>query len=157
MERDERAALQKLRSIADYQFGRTAGIILFPDGVKITYSKATGRIRHVYLGEELLATLKPKDGFLSLTMAGAKHFVKGVNPLRSWVRVSEEAIPFVARGRDVFSKHVEDADEGIRPGEEVIVLNGRGEVLAVGRAMLTGEEMKAFKRGVAVRVRRGRG
>jgi len=48
-----------------------------------------------------------------------------------------------------------DADEEIRPQEEVIVLNKDNEVLAVGRALLTGKEMKAFERGVAVRVRRG--
>jgi len=37
----------------------------------------------------------------------------------------------------------------------VVVVDGRHEVLAVGRAVLTGKEMKAFKRGVAVRVRHG--
>jgi archaeosine-15-forming tRNA-guanine transglycosylase len=36
------------------------------------------------------------------------------------------------------------------------VVDERGGVLAVGRALLSGEEMKAFKRGVAVKVRRGR-
>jgi archaeosine-15-forming tRNA-guanine transglycosylase len=30
-----------------------------------------------------------------------------------------------------------------------------GEVLAVGRAQLSGKEMKEFSRGIAVRVRRG--
>jgi len=74
---------------------------------------------------------------------------------RSWIRIQEEAVPFVAKGRSVFAKHVVDADVEIRPQEEVFVINGNGEVLAVGRALLTGEEMKAFKRGVAVRVRRG--
>jgi len=74
---------------------------------------------------------------------------------RLWVRVQEEAVSFVAKGRSVFAKHVVDADDEIRPQEEVIVINAKSEVLAVGRALLTGEEMKAFKRGVAVRVRRG--
>lgn len=78
-----------------------------------------------------------------------------VKPKRLWVRVLEEAVPFVTEGRNVFAKHVVDADKEIRPQEEVIVINGKDEVLAVGRAILTGEEMKAFKRGVAVRVRRG--
>jgi predicted RNA-binding protein len=35
------------------------------------------------------------------------------------------------------------------------VLDEGSKVLAVGRAVLSGEEMKAFKRGVAVKVRRG--
>lgn len=82
---------------------------------------------------------------------------RGARPRRLWVKVLEEAEPFVAEGRSVFARHVEDADEEIRPQEEVIVVNGKGEVLAVGRAVLSGREMKAFKHGVAVRVRRGAG
>ena len=38
---------------------------------------------------------------------------------------------------------------------EVIVVDEDSEVLAVGRAVLSGIEMKAFKRGVAVKVRHG--
>jgi 7-cyano-7-deazaguanine tRNA-ribosyltransferase len=51
--------------------------------------------------------------------------------------------------------HVLKADGEIRPKDEVIVVNEGGEVLAVGRTILSGEEMTAFKTGVAVKVRRG--
>lgn len=78
-----------------------------------------------------------------------------VKPQRLWVRIQEEAESFVAKGKSVFAKHVIDADEEIRPQEEVVVLNKNGEVLAVGKTMLSGKEMKVFRRGVAVRVRRG--
>jgi len=147
--------LQKIRSVADYQFGKGVGEKLFPSEVKITHSKRTGRIRHVYLEEKRLATLRPTNGLFSLTIAGAKRIMEHTKPQRLWVRVMEEAEPFVVKGKSVFAKHVIDADEEIRPQEEVIVMNEKGEVLAVGRAMLSGREMKAFKRGVAVRVRRG--
>jgi len=147
--------LQKIRGIADYQLGRGVGGVLFPDAVKVAFSKRTGRIRHVYLGKERLATLRPRNGMFSLTIAGAKRIRDGVKPLRLWVIVQKDAAPFVARGRSVFAKHVVDADDEIRPQEEVIVLDEESEVLAVGKAILTGAEMKAFRRGVAVRVRRG--
>jgi len=81
--------------------------------------------------------------------------VENVKKQRLWVKVTAEAEPFIVKGKSVFAKHVVDADSEIRPQEEVIVINEKNEVLAVGRAMLTGKEMKAFKRGVAVRVRRG--
>lgn len=155
--RDKSDDLQKIRSIADYQLGKGVGEKFFPEGVTIVYSKRTGRIRHVYLGKKRLATLRPTDGLFSLAIAGAKRIMKSINSPRLWVRVQEEAVSFIAEGRSVFAKHVADADVDIRPQEEVIVLNGKGEVLAVGRALLTGKEMKAFKRGVAVRVRRGVG
>lgn len=147
--------LQKIRSIADYQFGRGVGNILFPSEVRIVHSKRTGKIRHIYLGENLLATLRPTTGLFVLTLAGAKRMVREVEPLRLWVRIQDDVEPFVAKGRSVFAKHVIDADAEIRPREEVIVVNGENEVVAVGRALLSGEEMKAFSRGVAVRVRRG--
>lgn len=76
-------------------------------------------------------------------------------PRRLWVNINKEATAFVVKGRSVFAKHVTDADEEIRPREEVAVINEKGAVLAVGRAMLSGREMKAYRRGVAVRVRRG--
>ncbi len=147
--------LQKIRSIADYQFGRDVGNKFFPSEVKIVYSKRTRKIRHIYLGEELLATLRPTTGLFVLTIAGAKRMAREVKPLRLWVKIQDDVEPFVAKGRNTFAKHVIDADSEIRPQEEVIVVNGRDEVLAVGRALLSGKEMKAFSRGVAVRVRRG--
>jgi len=153
--RDKLSALQKVRSIAAYQFGKGVGERLFPDNVRIVLSKRTGRIRHMYLGENRLATLRPPDGLFSLTIAGAKRIMEGVESPRLWVKVQKEAAPFIAKGKSLFAKHVMDADDEIRPHEEVIVINVENEVLAVGKAMLSGREMKAFKRGVAVRVRRG--
>lgn len=147
-------SLQKIRAIADYQFGRHVGGTLFPDDVEISLSKRTGRIRHVYHEGQLLVTLRPTDGLFSLTVEGGRRMMQA-KPLKSWVRVQDDVAEFVAKGRSVFAKHVVDCDGEIRPEEEVVAVDGRGEVLAVGRAVLTGKEMKAFKRGVAVRVRCG--
>lgn len=149
-------SLEKIRKIADYQFGKGVGEKLFPENVKIVFSKRTGRIRYIYLDGELLATLNPTTGFLTLTIEGAKRVLEAMQPRRLWVQVRDDVVPFVEKGSDVFVKHVTDLDEEIRPGEEVIVIDGKGEVIAVGRAMLSGAEMKAFNRGIAVRVRRGR-
>ena len=147
--------LRKIRSVADYQFGKGVGNKFFPDTVRIVYSKNTGKIRHIYLGDDLLATLRPTTGLFILTIAGAKRMMREVNPPRLWVKLEDYAEPFVARGRSAFAKHVTEADDEIRPNEEVIVVSQKNEVLAVGRALLSGTEMKAFSRGMAVRVRRG--
>jgi len=147
--------LHKIRSIANYQLGKGAGKALFPDTAKVVLSRRTGRIRHIYLGSVLLATLRPSDGMFSLTVAGAQRLMKGLKPSRLWVKVQKDAEPFVARGKSVFAKHVMDVDDEIRPQEEVVVIGEKNYVLAVGKAVLTGKEMKAFKCGVAVKVRRG--
>lgn len=155
MEVDKKHLLLKIRSVADYQFGKGVGVSLFPDNVEIVCSKRTGRVRHVYLDGKLLATLRPSDGLFSLTIAGAKRMVKKVKPLRNWIVVSDEAAPFVSQGKNLFAKHVVDADEEIRPQEEVLVIDRKGNVCAVGKAVLTGREMKVFKHGIAVKVRKG--
>lgn len=148
--------LRKVRCIADYQFGRGIGEKLFPNDVMLVLSKGTGRIRYVYLDGELLATLRPKDGYFSLTIKGAKRIFDAGLHKQMMVRVQDEVSPFIEKGRNVFAKHVVEAAQNIRPGEEVIVLNQKNELLAVGKALLSGREMKAFKKGVAVLVRRGR-
>jgi len=152
---DKQNELLKIRSIADYQLGKGTGKALFPDKVNIVLSINTGRIRHIYLDHYLLATLRPTDGMFSLTLAGAKRLIKGVKSPRLWVKVQKDIESFIAQGKSVFAKHVVDADEEIRPQEEVIIIGENNRVLAVGKAVLTGKEMKAFKHGVAVKVRRG--
>ncbi|MCD6470433.1 pseudouridine synthase [Candidatus Bathyarchaeota archaeon] len=149
-------ALERIRKIADYQFGKGVGEKLFPKEVEIVRSKRTGKIKYIYFNGTLLATLNPLTGLFTLTIEGAKRVLAAMQPKRLWVQISDEAVPFVERGSDVFVKHIINLDEEIRPGEEVIVIDGKGEVIAVGRAILSGIEMKVFKRGVAVKVRRGR-
>ncbi|MDH7477199.1 MAG: pseudouridine synthase [Candidatus Bathyarchaeota archaeon] len=147
--------LKRIRSVADYQFGKGVGVKLFPENVKIEFSKRTGRIRYVYLDDKRLVTLRPTDGLFSLSIAGAKRIAENRNSAKCFVTVKDDVSKFIAEGGDVFAVHVVEADDEIRPKDEVIVLNEKGEVLAVGRAVLSSEEMKAFKTGVAVKVRRG--
>ena len=148
--------LRRIRGIADYQFGRGCGRALFSPDVTITYSKNTGRIRHIHLDSDLLSTLRPTDGLFTLTIKGAERLISDVGCTGLTVTVTDEAAEFAAMGRNVFAKHVVEAGDGIRPGTEVIILDQRGGVLAVGRALLTKKEMLSFSVGVAVKVRRGR-
>lgn len=148
--------LERIRRIADYQFGKGVGEKLFPDDVKIVLSKRTGRIRYIYLGEKLLAALNPETGLFTLTIEGARRIFSSTWQRHLWVEVDDTVIQFVEKGGDVFANYVVDSDSEIRPREEVIVIDGNGDIIAVGKALLSGNEMKAFKRGVAVKVRRGR-
>jgi uncharacterized protein with predicted RNA binding PUA domain len=62
---------------------------------------------------------------------------------------------FIAEGRSVFAKHVVEVDERIRAGDEVIVVNEEDEILGTGKAILSGDEMLLFERGIAVKIRHG--
>ncbi len=144
--------LTRIRSVADYQFGRGVGRVLFPEGVNVAFSRRTGRIRYVFLNGERLVTMRPTDGLFSLSLAVAKRVAGAA---KCCVAVRDDVSKFIAEGGDVFAVHVVKADDELRARDEVIVVEGGGKVLAVGRAVLSGEEMRAFKRGVAVKVRRG--
>ena len=148
-------AVRRIRSIADYQFGKGVGVRLFPENVKILYSKTTGRIRYVSLNGERLATLRPTDGLLSLSITAAKFIAENADFAQCFVTVRDDVSKFVADGSDVFAAHVVKADDVIPARDEVIVVDESGKVLAVGRALLSGSEMKTFKTGIAVKVRHG--
>ena len=149
------AYLNRIRGIANYQFPENIGQVFFPDETEISLSKRTGRIRHIYFNGMLLATLRPTDGLFSLTIDGAKRLRSLIGPSRLRVVVRGDVEEFAKEGRNIFARHVVSADAEIRPGEEAIVTSEKDEVLAVGRALLTGREMLSFKRGVAVKTRRG--
>jgi predicted RNA-binding protein (TIGR00451 family) len=147
--------LQRIWSVADFQFGKGVGHLLFPRNVKIEYSRRTGRIRHVYLNGIRLATMRPTDGLFSLSLIGAERLAGHPNRAKCIVTVKSDVGEFVAAGGDVFAVHVLHADKDVRAKDEVIVVDENKNVLAVGWAVLSSEEMTAFKRGVAVKVRRG--
>lgn len=142
----------KLRALADYQFGSGAGGVLM-EGAQAKWSR-TDRIRSIYHDEELVATLRAHDGFLTLTPAGAGRLLKLPSP-RNRVVVSIDAEEFVRDGKSVIAGFVNDSDQAIRPYQEVIAVSAEDEFLATGRALLNSEEMKSFKKGVAVKIRHG--
>jgi uncharacterized protein with predicted RNA binding PUA domain len=71
------------------------------------------------------------------------------------VTVRNDISDFIKQGGDVFARHVVRAPQDLRPSDEVIVTTQGRELLGVGSALLSGEEMMHFKRGVAIRIRRG--
>jgi predicted RNA-binding protein (TIGR00451 family) len=99
--------------------------------------------------------MRPTDGLFSLSIAGAKRVADIGCSTKCFVTVRDDVAEFITEGGDAFAVHVIKVDDETRAKDEVIVVDERGKVLAVGRAMLSGGEMKAFKRGVAVKVRRG--
>ncbi len=148
--------LARLRAVADYQFGRGAGAALFPDDTRVEYSKNTGKPRHIWAGEELVANYRPNDALFTVTIAGARRLVSALEEFKYSVRVMDDVVEVVEQGKNVFAKHVRDAGESIRPGDEVVVVDGSGEVVAVGKSKMNRDDMLSFNTGTAVRVRRGR-
>jgi predicted RNA-binding protein (TIGR00451 family) len=148
--------IEKVKTIADYQFGEGAGEALFPDFVEFILSK-TGRISQIFENEKRIATLRSFDGLLTLSIEGAKrlHRIFKYPSLRAVM--NDESSDFIRNGGTAFCKHVINADPEIRAYDEVILVDKEDNLLGTGKAMLSGEEMKIFTRGVGVKVRHGIG
>ncbi|MBC8521000.1 MAG: pseudouridine synthase [Methanomicrobia archaeon] len=154
VEENTKKELKKARIIADYQFGAGAGEILFPDNVEFVLSK-TRRIAQIKEDGKRIATLRSFDGLLTLSIEGAKRLQHVFKYPGIRVVMNEESSEFIRKGGTAFCKHVIDADPAIRAYDEVMVMDEKDGLLATGKAMLSGEEMKIFEHGVAVKVRYG--
>ncbi|WP_436928074.1 PUA domain-containing protein [Halosimplex amylolyticum] len=149
MDERDRAMLTR---VADYQWGGGAGAALFADGdLEVTHT-SSGRPRQV-IGEDGRLVTYATDGRFTLGVAGGRRLDEGLPDGCYRVVVGDESEPFVRDGRNAFAKFVGAADPAIRPGDEVVLTHERGEVLAVGRAELSGQGMLDFETGVAVFVR----
>lgn len=146
--------LKRVRTIADYQFGSGAGEALFPDNVEFQLS-TTKRIRQILLDNNRIATVRAKDGMLTLSIMGAGKLHAFIKYPGHRVVVNSDAAPFVAKGKTAFARHVAAVDPGIRAGEEILVVDENDRLLATGKAVLAPLEMLAFKKGIAVDVRNG--
>ncbi len=132
--------LNGFRSIARYQFRTPEADSLIPDG-----TKAVGRFtRRMIHEKEQIATLSFETGLYSLNLKGGKKLQDiGTN----WVEID-----FDMNTNTLFAPGVLDADPNIIPKDEVVVLR-ENKVVGVGKAVLSGDEMKKATKGVAVRVR----
>ena len=146
--------LKRVRTIADYQFGKGTGEKLFPENVEFQFS-STGRVRSILLEKSRIATVRAQDGVLTLGIAGARRLHEITIFPGNRVVVSSDAAPFVARGRNAFARHVVAVDPDIRAGKEILVVDEKDNLLATGKAVLCAREMMAFEKGMAVDVRSG--
>lgn len=148
--------LKRVRTIADFQFGRGAGSALFPDDSEFLMSR-TNRVRQVSVDGTRIATVRARDGLLTLSINGALHLHDFLELPAYRVTVHADAVPFVLKGKTLFAKHVVDVDPSIRAMDEVLLVDRENNLLVTGQALLCAAEMKDFNRGAAVTVRKGRG
>ncbi len=132
--------LLRYRAHADYYFGQGAGDLLLKGKIIVKGREIQDEKRRS------LAATTP-SGMIALSLAGAAR----LEPLgRYIVKIGD----FLPKG-SLLAPGVVDADEQIRPGDEVIIIGEKA--FGVGRAKMSGWEMKAAHRGVAVEIRHIKG
>ncbi|MHA2391039.1 MAG: PUA domain-containing protein [Promethearchaeota archaeon] len=149
--------LRQVKAISDYQFGKDITDVLFDDmdNIRIERSRSTNKIRYIYYKNDLILTLRPNNGFFTLSIHSANKIIEELAPPKLRVIVLNEISEYIERGRNVFCKHVVDIDEDLRPSDEVIVVNQEDVLLAIGRLKLPVTYVKSFSSGIAINVRKG--
>ena len=134
----EEAKLDLMRAAAEYQFGRGSGDLLVSGAVvKAPFPKF-----QLFSGKQL-ATLIPQYGTIALTVEGGLRIAA-----QPHYRVK---IGDFTPHSSILAPGVEYADPQIRPGDEVLV---EGEkFFGVGRAHMSGWEIKECRKGIAVELR----
>lgn len=128
--------LLRYRAHADFYFGPQAGDALLAGKIIVRGREIQDEAKRPLASWTI-------NGNMALSMQGAKR----LEPLgRYIVRIGD----FLPKG-SLLAPGVVEADEQIRPGDEVII---RGErAFGVGKARMSGWEMASSKRGVAVDIR----
>lgn len=145
--------IRKLRALLLYQWGEKTGDIASIEGLQVVLSKSTGKIRYVTLKNEIIFTVVPTTGLLTPTFKGGEILLQYNINDTFLVTMEEDAAEFVLKGKSALAKFVTNASSSLKAGEEVLVVDSQRQLLGTGRAQLSGSEMLAFDRGVAVVIR----
>jgi 7-cyano-7-deazaguanine tRNA-ribosyltransferase len=147
---------RKLRALLIHQWGQNAGKIADLEDLQIVLSKSTGKIRHCKSNDEILFTVVPTTGLLTPTYRGGQELLRvGLDDTYK-VIIDSDVSEFVAAGKSALAKFVKKAEANLKAGEEVLVLDEVQNLLGTGRAIVSGQEMIIFNRGVAVQIRHPR-
>ncbi len=131
----------KARAVGDFQFGRGAGSGIVRDGTLLKGFQV------VDPSEGLIATFDRSTGFLALSLVGGARLYE----LERYV----VELSFKPETGSIFCAGIESADQGIRPRDEVVAVF-EGEVVGVGKAVLSGSEMERAEKGLGLMLRHRR-
>ncbi len=99
----------------------------------------------LFINGSILGLLIEGEPFLSVR--GALHY----RPEKRYVTVDMGAVPFVTNGADIMTPGIVEADPEIAEGDMVFIRDIRNKVpLAVGRSLMSGEELVASQSGKGV-------
>lgn len=149
--------IRMIREIVDRQFGDDTGKLLLPDEKIVLLNRAPSedRLDEIIVDGHVIGALKYdvfRPGFrVILRVEGALRILPELS--RSWVLIDEGAVEPVLGSANVMAVGINELADDISRGDEVIVLSPERDVVAVGTAKMSSEEMRSAVRGAGVKVR----
>jgi PUA domain protein len=138
-----RLRLKEIRALAD-SLDESLGTQTIGENDTVDMADAS-EFQVVFVGGKIIAMVL--DGTPFLTVRGLLKY----SASKRYVTVDMGAVKFVANGADVMGPGIVDADQGIVSGDLVWVRDVRNRrPLAVGRALLSCDEMLKKEKGKAI-------
>ncbi|MBC7107390.1 MAG: RNA-binding protein [Methanomassiliicoccales archaeon] len=135
---------KEIDALADEIFSRL-GIKTFTSEDTVDRAES-GDYDVIFVNGEIEAIVFEGKAFLTL-----KGMLK-YKPQRMFVTVDMGAVPYISNGADVMCPGIVEADSNIREGDLVWVRDVRNKVpIAIGKALISSEEMLKKKPGKAVK------
>jgi archaeosine synthase len=135
----QRVLREDITSFARFQFGNAGEPLVRDAVIKGKYPNL-----RIFKDKKQVGMLVGDRGMISLTLEGGKILAEQD---AYWVKIHD----FIPKG-NIFAVGVKDADEDIRIGDDAVVLRD-DELVGVGVAVMSPEEMIETDRGEAVRIR----
>jgi len=138
-----------LKAVAAFQWDWRVAEELFAGLSDVVLDIRRGRVRYVIVGGRVYLTLRPGDGFFSLSLEAGERVRRASQPPRYRIIV-EEGVEI--RG-SVLAPAVRGMDPGLRPGDEALVVGEGDELLGVARVRVPAVMVNGLRRGEVARVR----
>lgn len=129
----------------DEELHSRLGVDVFVPGESVDRAEST-EFDVLFIDKEVQGIVFQGKAFL--TVRGLlKH-----TPSKAYVVVDMGAVPYVTKGADVMGPGIVDADPSILPGDLVWIKDVKnGRPLAIGEALIPGEEMRTRSPGKAIK------
>lgn len=148
--------LELIRKTIDSQFGDGMGELMLPRDKIAVLNRCPGvdRMDEVVIDGHIVGThiFEPGRGYrFVIRMMGASFIIKEMT--RSWVEVDIGAVPSMKKGASAMAVGVMDACPHIASGDEVVVFDKDRNLVATGKARMSGKDMVEASRGSGVKNR----
>ncbi len=136
---------EKEIKVLDEELRSRLGVSVFVPGEAVDRAEST-EFDVLFIDNQVQGIIYQGKAFL--TVRGLlKHA-----PSKAYVVVDMGAVPFVTKGADVMGPGIVDADPAVVPGDLVWIKDVKnGRPLAIGEAMISGEEMRTRSPGKAIK------